>query len=850
MGMGAPVVPGASAFMHALPPQAVHAAPGYQNQTAFSPSLANRTMNLMKDTGNRFMHFIGRSLDSFMNPFGGFEMASLAGAGILFPVPSSDFKAPERMTRPHIMQFSAMGSGGGDGASRIESLKGDFFKHLREKKYKDTGVIGKAFDVLRSLKDGQQERNLKVGLRMIGWNASADSVAAALLNGSSPAARKRKVFAIARTILSDAEGLDAQRCDCSDIQQVSYLRSLMFLLTENHESILLLAAADYIALEDVPTAEMQTGTYEEFRANRAFFVTSWILKYLNYSTDGGRLEDLGLLHMNPALYQAVEERLAKSVGMNRAESLKKLKSIADEQNMLLEMYGLSHEIKYRMKGTASAKKKQDRFDSDVADANGMRVILTSNRAEDCYAALFAMRDNFKLSGWEEILEEYDDYIARPKANGYQSIHVYFKDPSGYVVEFQIRTEAMDVEAEIGAASHGLYKTGETPEVIHVHTDNIAKGMFESKRDSMIGNGVYFVYDGGYEGIVKLVTGSSKRGPTLLDFAFTRGLKKGLHASSGHIDGKHASIQAGLPMASRVSVRTGVKVHTTGRLKYAATPLARAVLSSPPETISELAEGTLDMEKLIRRGKVEFSRIVSEIMEEMRAYNRHFKIGPPTMKFSMERLYRRMGFDSMDALLSVLAALTHDRNKDQFVDQIKERIRNNVILISQRIDQGYGEMEVMSISDPDALGELITYMDKNWVGLRSLNHSQIASTPFQMSRVTFAYGYKSNAIAYVRGLEDLYRYTFEWPVLSPKAIEVTIRIRKRFDKSEIAREIIGTILKAGVGIKDCTIPKAGANQDVEYNLHVRLPIGRGQRDRLRRLISELERIKGVGGIVAL
>jgi GTP pyrophosphokinase len=88
--------------------------------------------------------------------------------------------------------------------------------------------------------------------------------------------------------------------------------------------------------------------------------------------------------------------------------------------------------------------------SQVLDVRALRVIVPD--VKDCYAALDWVHSHFT-----PVLEEFDDYIAKPKPNGYQSLHTVVRDAAGRPIEIQVRTQAMHEHAEHGVAAHWAYK---------------------------------------------------------------------------------------------------------------------------------------------------------------------------------------------------------------------------------------------------------------------------------------------------------------------------------------------------------------------------------------------------------
>lgn len=97
------------------------------------------------------------------------------------------------------------------------------------------------------------------------------------------------------------------------------------------------------------------------------------------------------------------------------------------------------------------QKKQLAFD-ELFDVRAVRIV--AERLQDCYAALGIVHTHYR-----HLPDEFDDYVANPKPNGYQSIHTVVLGPGGKTIEIQIRTKQMHEDAELGVAAHWKYKEG-------------------------------------------------------------------------------------------------------------------------------------------------------------------------------------------------------------------------------------------------------------------------------------------------------------------------------------------------------------------------------------------------------
>ena len=161
------------------------------------------------------------------------------------------------------------------------------------------------------------------------------------------------------------------------------------------------------------------------------------------------LEDWSLRALEPKAFNELTRLLAE----NRTRRNAYIGEVLDTLRDKLAAEGIEATVKGRPKHIFSIYKKMTRkqisFDQ-VYDVSAVRVI--THRVQDCYAALGMVH-----ATWVPIPSEFDDYIAKPKDNGYQSLHTAVVGPQGKPVEVQIRTEEMHQYAEFGVAAHWAYK---------------------------------------------------------------------------------------------------------------------------------------------------------------------------------------------------------------------------------------------------------------------------------------------------------------------------------------------------------------------------------------------------------
>lgn len=160
------------------------------------------------------------------------------------------------------------------------------------------------------------------------------------------------------------------------------------------------------------------------------------------------LEDLSLKYYKPEVYNDILEKLSES----RQELDKSVEKMMDSVSKILDSNNIKHEMKGRTKSVYSIynKLQKGKMFNQIYDILALRCLV--NTEAECYLALGLIHAKYK-----PVPKRFKDYIARPKANGYQSLHTTVFGVDGKLFEIQIRTYEMDKVAEYGFASHWSYK---------------------------------------------------------------------------------------------------------------------------------------------------------------------------------------------------------------------------------------------------------------------------------------------------------------------------------------------------------------------------------------------------------
>ncbi len=332
---------------------------------------------------------------------------------------------------------------------------------------------------------------------------------------------------------------------------------------ENHRKILISASKDarvlLIKLADrlhnMQTINFMNNEKQKLIANETLEVYAPIAHRLGMYEVKWELEDLSFKVLNPEAYKEIANKLE----IKRSEREEIVQTLVSDVKGLLKEKNIDFKIKGRSKHIYSIYKKieQGKHFEDIYDLFAFRVIVST--ISECYIVLGIIHEHFK-----PIPMKFKDYIPTPKHNMYQSIHTTVLTSNAFPVEFQIRTEKMDQEAEFGIAAHWAYKESEITNDEEVELNKKLKWLRKLAEDgdeksdsrefiSQVKSDYFtkniFIYTPRGD-IIELPENS-----TALDFAFYVHTNLGLQAMSAKVNDKVVSLFYKLNMGDVVKIIT-------------------------------------------------------------------------------------------------------------------------------------------------------------------------------------------------------------------------------------------------------------------------------------------------------
>ena len=239
--------------------------------------------------------------------------------------------------------------------------------------------------------------------------------------------------------------------NANEAARAASIRKMLMTMAEDVR-VVMIKLADRLhnmrTLDSMPEARKRAIAQEtlDIYAPLAHRLGMWEFKWL--------LEDLAFQHMNPDEYRKISRMLASKRG-EREVYIERVVGILEDE---LGTAGVKAQVTGRPKHIYSIHRKTQKYAAlnrtvnDINDLFALRVIV--DNVGDCYAALGVVH-----AKWRPLQGEFDDYIASPKDNMYQSLHTAVLCEDAAPVEIQIRTGEMHQLAEYGVAAHWLYKEG-------------------------------------------------------------------------------------------------------------------------------------------------------------------------------------------------------------------------------------------------------------------------------------------------------------------------------------------------------------------------------------------------------
>lgn len=221
----------------------------------------------------------------------------------------------------------------------------------------------------------------------------------------------------------------------------------MFLAMVKDIRVILIKLAD--RLHNMRTLQYQPPEKQKKISQETMDIYSPIASRLGISKIKVELDDLSLKYLKPEIYNELTAKVTERI----KEGEKYVNEIVDRVSESMRNAGIEATVNGRVKHLFSIYKKmvnQNKSLDEIYDLFAVRVIV--NSVKDCYAALGIIHEMYK-----PIPGRFKDYIAMPKANGYQSLHTTLIGTNGEPFEIQIRTYDMHREAEYGIAAHWKYK---------------------------------------------------------------------------------------------------------------------------------------------------------------------------------------------------------------------------------------------------------------------------------------------------------------------------------------------------------------------------------------------------------
>ncbi len=352
------------------------------------------------------------------------------------------------------------------------------------------------------------------------------------------------------------KSLHAKSSKNADDTQIDNIRRMLLAMVEDVRTVLIKLAERICTLQKIKKEDEETRVLV---ARECSTIYAPLANRLGIGQLKWELEDLSFRYLHPDTYM----HIANLLDGKRTDREQYIADFVDNLQSHLDNAGIRAQVHGRPKHIYSIWKKMQKKHlsfEQLFDIRAVRII--AERLQDCYGALGIVHSLLR-----HIPDEFDDYIATPKPNGYQSIHTVVVGPKGRAIEIQIRTQQMHQDAELGVAAHWKYKEGVSTErsayedkinwlrKILLWQEEVAESgdLVEELRSQVFDDRVYVFTPKG--DVIDLPLGS-----TPLDFAYY------VHSNVGHrcigakVSGRIVPFTYQLQTGDQVEVLTGKELN--------------------------------------------------------------------------------------------------------------------------------------------------------------------------------------------------------------------------------------------------------------------------------------------------
>ncbi|MPV85138.1 RelA/SpoT family protein [Ostreibacterium oceani] len=592
-------------------------------------------------------------------------------------------------------------------------------------------------------------------------------------------------------------------------QDIEKLRQMLIAMANDIRVVVIKLALQLVAmrhLSEYPEAKrlqlaLQTRDIQAPLANR-----------LGIAKIKWELEDLALKALEPTTYRLISSSLSEQRREREAyvESvIQQLQTeLAGEGITQAKIYGRAKHINSIF---SKMKKKHKRLE-EIYDLLALRVQVDNLR--DCYTVLGIVH-----SLWQHIPSEFDDYIANPKPNGYQSLHTAVVGPEGKTIEIQIRTHQMHEFAEHGVAAHWRYKENNAKSTVSEQQINWLRSLIAEPDEDLVEEFTAEIA----EDRIYVITPQGKvmdlpNGATALDFAYHVHTDIGHRTKGARVNGHIVPISQALQTGDTVEILTGPKNQPSRdwlNSQYLKSPRARAKVRyffKQLERDRAIEEGRDLLEGQLSR--LHFSPKASVLLDAAKRFN--YK--------TLEDLHAALGFGDL-GLVAVVNYIEqqHTNNKIDF-DDIETRLSRIPIRHHKKKS---GSVTIAGIDDllismatccnPVPPEPITGYITKT-KGIRIHRHD---CKNLQAMAIT----HPDNTI------------TVEW-VPGLYGFSTLLHIQGQ-DRIGLLRDISQALVNEGV-----TIQKANFGRDEDLNINLQMQITVHDTDHLHRALEKIKQIKNI------